>query len=111
MSNNDFGEFVKTRRAALRLSLRRFAEEAGLDPGNASRIETGRISPPESGEILGRIASALELRQGTAEYQELLDLAAAAKGRIPPDLLTDEQVAASLPILFQIGRASCRERV
>ena len=105
MPHNDFGEFIRARRAALRLSLRSFAEKADLDAGNASRIERGRVAPPENPEILDRIALALDLRRGSTEYQQLMDLAAAAKGRIPQDLLSDEEVAARLPILFRTLRS------
>jgi transcriptional regulator with XRE-family HTH domain len=105
MPHNDFGEFIRVRRAALRLSLRSFAEKADLDAGNASRVERGRVAPPENPEILHRIASALDLRRGSTEYQQLMDLAAAAKGRIPQDLLSDEEVAARLPILFRTLRS------
>ena len=103
--DNAFGEFVKARRAELRLSLRAGAEAAGMDPGNASRIERGQVPPPESTEILGRIAKALGIKTKTGPYQELMDLAAAAKGRIPEDLLTDSEVAARLPILFRTLRS------
>lgn len=102
---NDFGEFIRMSRAALRLSLRAFAEKAGMDPGNASRLERGRMAPPEGSEVLGRIAFALELREKTREYERLMDLAAAAKGRVPQDLLSDEEVAAKLPILFRTLRS------
>jgi len=34
-----------------------------------------------------------------------MDLAAAAKGRVPQDLLSDEEVAAKLPILFRTLRS------
>lgn len=105
MPHNSFGEFIKQKRVALRLSLRNFAERAGLDPGNASRLARGRVAPPESLDVLDRIAYALELRKGSHEYQELIDLASAAKGRIPQDLLTDEDVAARLPILFRTLRS------
>ena len=105
MLNNDFGGFIKARRAGLRLSLRSFAERAGLDAGNASRLERGLAPAPASEEVLGRIASALDIREGTPEYHQLTDLAAAAKGRIPADLLTDEAVAARLPILFRTLRS------
>lgn len=104
MPGNEFGEFIRVKRAALRLSLRRFAERANLDPGNASRLERGRVPPPEAPEVLDRIASALDLEEGSPERRRLLDLAAAAKGRIPQDLLTDDQVATRLPLLFRTLR-------
>lgn len=104
MPGNEFGEFIRVKRAALRLSLRRFAERAELDPGNASRLERGRAAPPEAPEVLDRIASALDLMEDSPERRHLLDLAAAAKGKIPADLLTDDQVAARLPLLFRTLR-------
>lgn len=105
MPSNDFGDLVKMRRAELRLSLRAFAERAGMDPGNASRLERGRMAPPEGTEVLARIATALKLKEGSREYERLMDVAAAAKGRVPQDLLTDEEVAARLPILFRTLRS------
>lgn len=105
MSSNDFGEHIKLRRAALRLSLRAFAERAGMDPGNASRLERGRMAPPEGPDVLERIALALEFKKGTPDYEHLMDVAAAAKGRVPHDLLSDEEVVARLPILFRTLRS------
>jgi transcriptional regulator with XRE-family HTH domain len=105
MSDNVFGDFVKERRTQLRLSLRAFAEAAGMDPGNASRIERGLVPPPESPEVLGRIAGALQLEEGSEEFETLTDFAAAAKGRLPADLLSDSEVAARLPILFRTLRS------
>lgn len=105
MSSNEFGELIKRKRAALRVSLRAFAEKAGMDPGNASRLERGRRAPPEGPEVLDRIASALEFKKGSPDYEHLMDLAAAAKGRVPQDLLSDEGVAARLPILFRTLRS------
>lgn len=104
MVSNEFGEFIRTRRTTLRLSLRKFAERADLDPGNASRLERGRAAPPESPDVLDRIASALDLSKASAERRHLFDLAAAAKGKIPQDLLSDEEVAARLPVLFRTLR-------
>jgi len=105
MPSNEFGVFVKERRATLRLSLRRFAEAAGLDPGNASRMERGLVPPPEHPEVLDRIAAALQLGKRSADYRRLCDLAATAKGHIPEDLLSDPEVAALLPILFRTLRS------
>ena len=105
MPSNEFGMFVKERRATLRLSLRRFAEAAGLDPGNASRMERGLVPPPEHQEVLDRIAAALELSKRSANYRQLRDLASSARGHIPEDLLSDPEVAARLPILFRTLRS------
>ena len=105
MPANAFGDFIRAQRTALRLSLRAFAEAAGMDPGNASRIERGQVPPPEAPDVLGRIATALRLKKKTREYEQLFDLAAMAKGRVPEDLLSDSEVAARLPILFRTLRS------
>lgn len=105
MSDNNFGELLRSRRTQLRLSLRAFAERAGMDPGNASRLERGRMSPPEAAEVLNRVANALDLEIGSTAYETLMDAAAAAKGRIPQDLITDEEVISRLPILFRTLRS------
>ena len=105
MHGNEFGAFVRERRAVLRLSLRRFAEAAGLDPGNASRMERGLVPPPEHAGVLDRVAAALQFPKRSAQYRWLRDLASAAKGRIPEDLLSDPEVAAQLPVLFRTLRS------
>ena len=99
-----FGEAIKARRAELRLTLREFAKRSKMDPGNASRIERGRLAPPQAAEVLARIAHALELEEGSTERQNLFDLAAAANGRVPTDILSDEEAMARLPVLFRTVR-------
>ncbi len=101
---NAFGEAIKARRAQLRLTLREFARRSEMDPGNASKVERGRLAPPQTEETLARIATALELPGGSDERQLLLDLAAAGNGRVPTDILTDEDAMARLPVLFRMIR-------
>jgi hypothetical protein len=76
-----------------------------MDPGNASRIERGQVPPPEAAEVLSRIASALQFKKKSRDHEHFLDLAAAVKGRVPQDLLSDKEVAARLPILFRTLRS------
>ena len=105
MKPNPFGTLIRERRAALRLTLRAFAEQAGMDPGNASRMERGQLAAPEAAEILDRVAMALKFKKKSREYEHFFDVAAAAKGRVPADLLSDSEVAAKLPILFRTLRS------
>jgi len=63
------------------------------------------MAAPEADDVLNRLASALELKPGSPAYQEFMDAAAAAKGRIPRDLLNDEEVASRLPVLFRTLRS------
>lgn len=96
-----FGETVRERRKELRLGLREFAQRAGMDPGNLSKIERGRLAPPQGQDLLIRLASALEWQQGTPEAIALADLAAVENGQLPVDVLGDEAVMAKIPILLR----------
>ena len=101
-----FGQWVRARREHVALTLREFALETGLDPGNLSKYERGLLPPPQDEEVLARIASALRLKKGTAKHREFMDLAAASAGRIPPDIARDPRLVQRLPLLFRTARGS-----
>lgn len=96
----DFGELIQARRAEIRLTLRDCAVRADMDPGNLSKLERGRMAPPQDPDILARLIDALELTD-TAGAQELADAAAMQNGRIPRDILSNEEVMSALPILLR----------
>ncbi|HUT35271.1 MAG TPA: helix-turn-helix domain-containing protein [Planctomycetota bacterium] len=98
-----FGDLFKQRRLALGLSLRQFCLEHGLDPGNISKLERGRLAPPQH-DKLEEYARLLGLQSGTDDWYRFFDLAAAEAGRIPRDIMTDEQVVERLPLLFRTLR-------
>ena len=102
-----FGEFVRARRAKLGVPLRVFCEANGIDPSNWSKLERGRLAPPQ-GETLERYARALRLKKGSPEWFEFCDLASAETGRIPPDL-AESDIAAKLPVLFRTLRESAKD--
>lgn len=102
-----FGEFVKARRAELGFPLRVFCEKHGFDPSNWSKLERGRLAPPQ-GQTLGKYARALGLKKGSSEWFEFFDLASAETGRIPPDL-AESEIAAKLPVLFRTLRESAKD--
>ena len=102
-----FGEFVRARRAELELPLREFCEKNEIDPSNWSKLERGRLAPPQ-GETLARYAKALRLKKGSPEWFEFCDLASAETGRIPPDL-AESEIAAKLPVLFRTLRESAKD--
>jgi transcriptional regulator with XRE-family HTH domain len=97
-----FGSYFKARRLALGLTLREFCQKNGLDAGNLSRLERGLMPAPQ-GEKLTAYAKMLGLIEGSDEWYEFFDLAAAERGRIPDDLRT-EDVLERLPILFRTLR-------
>ena len=102
--HKNFGEFFKHCRLRANKGLREFCVENGLDPGNISKIEHGMLPPPQSHEKLAEYANALELREGSDDWYELFDRAAADKGIIPKDLLNDEELLARLPLVFRTMR-------
>lgn len=99
-----FGEMVRKLRLAKELSLREFCLRYGHDASNMSKIERGRLGPLQRPEQLEQLAAQLGLEDGTAEWREFMDLAAAETGRIPKDILSDKQVLQKLPILFRAAR-------
>ena len=99
-----FGQFFRAMRSKQEISLRAFCLDNGFDPGNISRMERGTLPPPESRERLERYAKALGIRQGSDDWYMLFDLAAAERGRIPDDVLSDDDVVDRLPILFRTLR-------
>jgi len=99
-----FGEFFKAKRQALGLTLREFCFKHKLDPGNMSRLERGLLPPPRDENRLAEYAKYLGLKAGSDDWYAFLDLAAAAKGRIPTELLEDEDLVVKLPLIFRALR-------
>jgi len=99
-----FGEFFKQKRIALKKTLRQFCAENKLDPGNISRLERGIMPPPQGSDKLEEYARYLQIKKGTDDWYKFFDLARIEAGRIPDELLQDETLVASLPILFRTLR-------
>ncbi len=96
-----FGELIRSRREELRLGLRDFALRAEMDAGNLSKLERGRLNPPQDRAALDRICFALQWDPAGADAEKARDLAAVENGRIPNDLLEDDAVIAKLPLLLR----------
>ena len=96
-----FGEFVKTRRLALGLSLREFCKKHGFDVGHMSKVERGLAAPAKSKEVQERIALALQLARGSEDWETFMDLAAICAGRIPTRVTENERLMAALPLVFR----------
>jgi transcriptional regulator with XRE-family HTH domain len=99
-----FGEFFKAKRIERGHTLREFCKLHGLDPGNISKIERGLLAPPESKEKLSQYCKYLGIKEGSSDWFDFFDLAAAAKGSIPADLRNDQRVLDALPIIFRTFR-------
>lgn len=106
MNNKEsFGSFFKSLRLRLGYTLRDFCVNNSLDPGNISKLERGVLPPPQNEDKLAAYAKALDLKQGTDEWYEFFDLAYAAAGIVPSDLMNDKQVAQRLPAFFRSLRS------
>lgn len=103
MGERTFGDFMKSLRSMTGMTLRAFCQNHGIDPGNWSKLERG-IFPPPHGEKLEQYAKLVGLKQGTDEWLEFFDLAAAARGEFPADVMADSKVVSQLPVLFRTLR-------
>lgn len=104
MARKTFGVYFKECRISTGMNLRTFCRESGFDPGNISRLERGLLPPPHSEEKLTQYATALSIKPGSDQWYEFFDRAAAERGRIPKDILSDEEVLGKLPVLFRTLR-------
>lgn len=100
-----FGALLKRHRLAKGQTLRTFSLEHGFDASNLSRMERGLYPPPQSHELLEKYAVALGLKRGSDEWLDFFDVAAAERGEIPADLLSDAELVDKLPVLFRTMRA------
>ncbi|RJQ53128.1 MAG: XRE family transcriptional regulator [Nitrospiraceae bacterium] len=99
-----FGAFLKSLRKNKRITLREFCLKASADPANVSRIERGAMPPPQDPDILERYAEALGITKGSSDWYAFFDLAAANRGIIPKDIMSDPEVVRMLPAFFRTLR-------
>lgn len=85
--------------------------EHGHDPSNWSKIEREVLQPPRDEEILRMWAKQLGLKSGTDDWLKFFEYAAVDAGRIPDNILKDEELAAHLPAFFRTlsGQKPSRE--
>jgi len=63
-----------------------------------------QCQPPQDPDILERYAKALEIEVGSDDWYAFFDLAAANRGIIPKDLMSDRDVVEMLPAFFRTLR-------
>ncbi|MFW5861817.1 MAG: helix-turn-helix domain-containing protein [Spirochaetota bacterium] len=98
-----FGTFFQKERQKLGISLRKFCLDNNLDPSNISKMERGLINPP-SEDILLKYAKALNISTDSETWTKMRDLAHIARQSIPPEVLSNEQIAERLPLFFRSAR-------
>ncbi len=101
-----FGRLLQALRSKEAMTLRAFCKKASADPANISRVERGLACPPQDEKVLSRYAETLGIAKGSKQMQEFLDCAAIEAGRIPRDLVQDENLAKMLPIFFRTARGN-----
>lgn len=79
----EFGEFIKTKRQELGITLRSFADELNIAPSYASDIEKGKRNAPTQ-DILENMCCILKLNDESRN--QLFDLAANSKNEIAQDI-------------------------
>lgn len=98
----ELGDYLKQLRKERGLGLRAFCVQNGLDPGNYCRAERGTSIPGER-ELL-RYAEALGFAEWDEQWYEMVDMASAAKGKMPSDLMLDPEFVKKLPLVFKAMR-------
>jgi transcriptional regulator with XRE-family HTH domain len=93
-----FGALLKEKRIEKELTLRDCCKMLEVDPSNWSKIERNINTAPKE-EVLGKWADFFDL--APVERQLFFDLAAISRQSLPPDLLSDDEVAALLPVFFR----------
>lgn len=99
-----FGKLLKKLRMERGFTLREFCQAHRFDPGNYSRLERGLFPAPQREELLEKYATAFGLIRGSDAWLEFFDVAAASRGEIPKDLLSDAEVVEKLPVIFRTLR-------
>lgn len=104
VKNETFGDFFKSKRISLGLSLRSFCEKNHFDPGNISRMERGLLSPTVEEKKLIVYAEALKISEKSSEWAKFFDLANIAKGTIPSDIREDLNLMSIMPAFYRTVR-------
>jgi transcriptional regulator with XRE-family HTH domain len=104
-----YGEFVRELRSRKRITLREFCRENGIDASNWSKIERGDLPAPQYRAELERYAIALGLKEGEDEWYRFFDLASLDRGKLPEDILNNEELVDALPVFFKTFRGQKHE--
>jgi len=96
-----FGDMVKDLRVAQCKTLRQFCLENNLDPSNWSKVERNINPPPRDHETLAKWAMMLGITEDSEKWKEFMINADIARGEIPREIMSNEQLLAKLPVFFR----------
>lgn len=112
MAATAFGQLFKKLRMESNQSLREFCVKHGYDPGNISKLERGLMAPPQSEGKLLEYGLALGLTEEGELMREFIDTGLTCAGQIPPDVMSNEDLVAKLPVLLRtINKKLTREQL
>lgn len=81
--------------------MRQFCLKYGYDPGNLSRLERGIYPPPQDRAKLEEYTACLGIEKGSEDWYTFFDFAAVESGRLPVEIMENEEVLDKLPLLFR----------
>ena len=113
MQRGQFGELHKKLREGRCLTLRKYSQMIEQDPGNISRMERGVTPPPQSNDLLKIMAKTLGLKEKSVPWRNFFDRASIDAGRLPREVLSDQELLKSLPVLLRTltGRKLSEEKI
>ena len=96
-----FGELFKELRQKKGYTLREYCRTFGKDPGYMSKMERGKMSPPIKEIELVSLAHSVGLKENTEAWNNFFSTALISAGRIPQEIMSDEEVLKYLPVLLR----------
>jgi transcriptional regulator with XRE-family HTH domain len=91
-----FGSYVRVKRLEQNISLRQFAISLEYDPGYWSKIERGLVKPPNTPEIMKKIADILNCNLAFLKIEADTD-----RGLIPEFIMNNILIREQLPAFFK----------
>jgi transcriptional regulator with XRE-family HTH domain len=95
-----FGNLIRSKRVANRITAREASQMAGMLPSNFSKLEHGALAAPKEPSRLKAIAQAIGIK-GPEDGAEFFDLAARANNSVPADIADIITRNDALPLLLR----------
>ena len=96
-----FGELFKELRLHQGVTLREYCRLSHQDPAYISRLERGKVPPPNDEEKLIVLAISLGIERDSEEWRHFFSTAMVSAGRIPADIMSDEEALKHVPIFLR----------
>ncbi len=96
-----FGKLFKELRLNGGYTLRSYCRTFKKDPAYISRLERGKVPPPSDPDEIETLALSHSLKENTDEWDNFFTLATVSSGKIPDEIMSDEDILDKLPILLR----------